>query len=81
MDKIGESGGSICHGVGAVGDYEAVVGMVVLLYCTGNCQPFGVAEIGAVQIADLNGMDLADIGNLGYEGEQFRRRDLRIILK
>ena len=64
LNQIAERRGSIGHGIGSVGQYKAVVRLVMPANGRGHLLPVGWSDIGTVQIAELNAVHLAEGGDL-----------------
>ena len=63
LDEVGEGSSGICHGIGAVKDNKAVVGIVRLNNGVSNLEPVLRTHIGAVDIHDLFEIKFAEVMN------------------
>ena len=63
LNKIGEGGSGICHGIGAVKDNKAVVGIVRLNNGVSDLKPVLRTHIGAIDIHDLFEIKFAEVMN------------------
>ena len=66
LNQVGQCGGGIGHGIGAVGDHKAVVQGVVFLQGGADLQPVGGADVGAVQVHQLHGLYVAQLPDFGH---------------
>ena len=77
LDKVGEGCGSIGHGIGAVAEDKAVVGVVIFLNGGGHLQPVAGGDIGAVQVHQLEGVHLAEPPYAGDKAQHLLRGEQR----
>ena len=63
LDEVGEGSGGICHGIGAVKDNKAVVGIIRLNNGVSDLEPVLRTHIGAVDIHDLFEIKFAEVMN------------------
>ena len=78
LDQVGQGGCGIGHGVRAVGDYETVI--PVVMGFNGRCdgQPVGRLDVGAVNVQDLDGINLAVGPAVRHIRQDFLRCDDRL---
>ena len=73
LDHVAQRGGSVGHRVGAVGNDETIVGIVVLADGMDQLLPLFRAYVGRVQTEQLHRVDLAEFGQLRHERKEFFR--------
>ena len=67
LDQIAQGSSRVGHGVGAVADNESVVGVVIFAQSVHHAQPVLRADIGAVQIIELDAIHPAELADVGDE--------------
>ena len=70
LNEIIEHRGGVCHRIRTVCDDEAVVVEILRADITRDLKPIFGAHIGAVELEELNGGNLANVLDLGNLGEQ-----------
>ena len=73
LDHIAQRGGGVGHCVGAVGNDETIVGIVVLADGMDQLLPLFRAYVGRVQTEQLHRVDLAEFGQLRHERKELFR--------
>ena len=77
LDEVGQRGGGVGHGVGAVQDDEPVEGVVALADGGGDAQPVARTHVGAVDVHRLHDLEIAHVVDLGNVANQLRPRQRR----
>ena len=77
LDQIAQGRRRVGHGIGAVADDKAVVGIVAFAQDLYYAQPVFGADIGAVQAIQLKAIHQAELANIGNKLQQLLRVQLR----